>query len=374
MQNSAMTSSWKIAISGVCIVAVTLASVVWCVHRGKAIEWKKLFEAANQTRAAAEQGDAKAQAKLGSMYSQGKGVPQDYAEALRWYRKAADQGNANGQDGLAFMYSDGQGVPQDYAEALRWYRKAADQGNANGQDGLAFMYSHGQGVPQDYAEALRWYRKSANQGYAKAQYNLGTMYYHGQGVPQDRAEAERWYHRAADQGDEYAQRALGLRGRGLGILGAVTLSAMLLWCLRTLKDALLPQPDLREPQRPALTIAGISGLFYIGLSVYGAFGSFPSLLTVNAFHFGKSLAAGITIAVAITVFGPKKAKVVLAISSTLLIVNDLIVIWHHQFMRFATTIRSFSSVNGLLIGIATPLAIFLWLETITRKQIETEAP
>src|SRR5438128_6238473 len=103
MQNSAMTLLWKIAISGVCIVAVTLASVVWCVHRGKTIEWKKLSDTASETRVRAEQGDAEAQAKLGSMYSHEQGVPQDYAEALRWYRKAGDQGNANGQDGLAFM-------------------------------------------------------------------------------------------------------------------------------------------------------------------------------------------------------------------------------------------------------------------------------
>src|SRR5205823_3903659 len=137
IQNSAMKSSWKMAISAACIMAASLASATWWVHRGKAIEWKKLSDTASETRVRAEQGDAEAQAKLGSMCSHGQGVPQDYAEALRWYRKAADQGNANGQDGLAFMYSDGQGVPQDYAEALRWYRKAADQGNANGQDGLA---------------------------------------------------------------------------------------------------------------------------------------------------------------------------------------------------------------------------------------------
>jgi len=162
IQNSAMTSSWKIAISGVCIVAVTLASVVWWVHRGKAIEWKKLSDTASETRARAEQGDAEAQAKLGSMYSHGQGVPQNYAEALRWYRKAADQGYANGQGGLASMYSHGQGVPQDYAEALRWYRRAADQGDAKAENAIALLYSQGQGVPQDYAEALRWYQKATD--------------------------------------------------------------------------------------------------------------------------------------------------------------------------------------------------------------------
>jgi len=67
------------------------------------------------------------------MYYQGKGVPQDYAEAVRRYRKAADQGHAWAQDGIGYMYSQGKGVPQDYAEAARWYRKAADQGDTRAQ-------------------------------------------------------------------------------------------------------------------------------------------------------------------------------------------------------------------------------------------------
>jgi TPR repeat protein len=30
------------------------------------------------------------------------------------------------------MYADGLGVPQDDAEAMRWYRKVAEQGDARG--------------------------------------------------------------------------------------------------------------------------------------------------------------------------------------------------------------------------------------------------
>jgi hypothetical protein len=55
------------------------------------------------------------------MYYNGKGVPQDYAEAARWYRKAADQGNADAQNNLGVMYGNGQGVPQDYVRAHMWF-------------------------------------------------------------------------------------------------------------------------------------------------------------------------------------------------------------------------------------------------------------
>jgi len=78
----------------------------------------------------AEKGEAKAQFVLGLKYDTGKGVPQDYAEAAKWYRKAAEQGYAEAQFNLGTMYDEGRGVRQDYAEAAKWYRKAKDQGVA----------------------------------------------------------------------------------------------------------------------------------------------------------------------------------------------------------------------------------------------------
>jgi hypothetical protein len=57
-----------------------------------------------------------------------RGVPQDYAEALKWYRLAADQGNANAQSNLGVMYVKGQGTTQNHVEALMWFRLAATKG------------------------------------------------------------------------------------------------------------------------------------------------------------------------------------------------------------------------------------------------------
>jgi TPR repeat protein len=61
-----------------------------------------------------------AQYNLGLMYGKGWGVPQDYAEAAKWYRRAAEQGYAKAQYNLGVMYYNGEGVPQDYAEAVKW--------------------------------------------------------------------------------------------------------------------------------------------------------------------------------------------------------------------------------------------------------------
>jgi hypothetical protein len=58
------------------------------------------------------------------------GLPQDRAEAAKWYRRAAEQGRANAQYNLGRMYATGQGVPKDEAEMVKWWRAAAEQGHA----------------------------------------------------------------------------------------------------------------------------------------------------------------------------------------------------------------------------------------------------
>ena len=47
------------------------------------------------------------------------------------------------------MYENGQGVPQDYAEAVKWYREAADQDDTDAQFNLGLMYENGDGVPRN---------------------------------------------------------------------------------------------------------------------------------------------------------------------------------------------------------------------------------
>ena len=75
----------------------------------------------------------------------------------------ADQGNATAQTNLGVMYGNGQGLPQSYAEALKWFRKAGDQGNAAAQFNLGLMYRMGQGVPRNYVLAYMWFNLAASQ-------------------------------------------------------------------------------------------------------------------------------------------------------------------------------------------------------------------
>ena len=52
----------------------------------------------------------------------------DYETALREFRPLAEQGEAKAQAILGVVYSKGGGVPQDDAEAVKWYRLGAEQG------------------------------------------------------------------------------------------------------------------------------------------------------------------------------------------------------------------------------------------------------
>jgi hypothetical protein len=218
----------------------------------------------------AEQGHAEAQFNLGSLYYQGRGVPQDYREALQWIYKAAEQGHVLAQTTLGSLYAEGvRGVIEiDRSQALMWFSFAAPQGDmearevmdilanrmapsqiaqaqrlarefkprnvytkaleefkAQGERGDAvaqfkagLIYYKGQGIPRDYPEALNWFRKAARQGYLPAQYNAGYMYEKGEGAPQDYEKAKDYYLQAAKQGNRQAQYNLGnLYEKGQGV-------------------------------------------------------------------------------------------------------------------------------------------------------------
>ena len=112
---------------------------------------------------------------LGYLYENGKGVPQDYKEAVKRYRLAAENGDAEAQNNMGVMYEKGRAVPQNDKEALKWFRLAAEQGLAEAQNDLGYMYKEGQGVTQDYKEALKWYRLAAEQGHAEARKKIKRL-------------------------------------------------------------------------------------------------------------------------------------------------------------------------------------------------------
>ena len=129
----------------------------------------------DEMKALAEQGMSYAQFNLGTMYDFGEGVPENDAEAVKWYRKAGEQGIANAQFNLGTMHVFGQGVPKNDIKAVKWFRKAADQGLANAQYNLGHMYNNGEGVPENSIRAYVWWSMAKTQGYADAATSLDIL-------------------------------------------------------------------------------------------------------------------------------------------------------------------------------------------------------
>ena len=143
----------------------------------------------------AEKGDDVAQFILGFLYDEGKGVPQDYAEAAKWYRMAAKQGNKAAQHNLGLMDDQDQ-VSKDRAEMQKWHRSAAGPKTA-GLSNAGLMNDQGR-VPTDRAEMNKWHRSAAEPGNAAGLSNPGLMDDQGRGVPKDRAEMNKWHRSAAE--------------------------------------------------------------------------------------------------------------------------------------------------------------------------------
>jgi uncharacterized protein len=149
----------------------------------------------------AEQGNVDAQYKLGLMYGNGRGIPQDYKQAFFWFKKVAEQGYASAQFNLGIMYSKGQGVSQDYKQAVYWYTKAAEQGDDFAQYHLGLLYAEGKGVEKDLKEAVSWYTKAAEQGNSYAWFQLGLIYKDENFVLQDYGQAIKFFTKAIESGD-----------------------------------------------------------------------------------------------------------------------------------------------------------------------------
>jgi uncharacterized protein len=124
--------------------------------------------AAKELRKSAKAGDASAQFRLGQLYDEGTGVPQDYGQAKEWFEKAAKQGHAGAQVNLGTLYLQGEGAPQSSQMALFWLSRAAEQGHALAFAKLGWMYEQGRGVLQDFIQAHKWYSLAVANGYEKA--------------------------------------------------------------------------------------------------------------------------------------------------------------------------------------------------------------
>jgi localization factor PodJL len=157
---------------------------------------------AGALRAAAAKGEAAAQYEIAMRFLEGRGVPQNLAEALAWFERAAKQGLAPAQFRLGGLYEKGFGVKKNTEMARRYYTAAGEAGHAKALHNLAVLYAEGIDGKPDYRTAAHWFRRAAVYGVSDSQYNLGILYARGIGVEQNLTEAYRWFTLAARSGDQ----------------------------------------------------------------------------------------------------------------------------------------------------------------------------
>lgn len=170
--------------------------------------------AARALEYAAQQGHALARWKLGRMYADGDGVPQDDLKAFEHFSRICDEHADEPTDSpnarfvasafvsLGSYYLDGiQGtyVKQNGERARDMFQYAAAYfGDSDAQYNLARVLIDGVGGAKDARQAVRWLNLAAEKGHAPSQALLGHLLFNGEGVPKQRGRGLMWLTLARD--------------------------------------------------------------------------------------------------------------------------------------------------------------------------------
>jgi localization factor PodJL len=156
--------------------------------------------------AAAAANNPAAEYEMGARYAEGRGVPANPQEAVRWLERAANAGFAPAQFRLASLNEKGEGIKKNLPAARRLYLAAAGKGHAKAMHNLAVLHAEGVDGKPDYKIAAQWFRKAAGYGVTDSQYNLAILYARGIGVETNLAESYKWFALAAGNGDAEAAK------------------------------------------------------------------------------------------------------------------------------------------------------------------------
>lgn len=189
---------------------------------------KSMAEAVNWFRKSARQGNSSAMYHLGAVYFNGDGVQIDYALSYAWFRLAQEAGDnraaeavtraesvskpgtiTSGLEKIAEMYESGQALPENPAEAKRWWAMAAARGDEDAEVGVAFNTLRTHAAPQGLKQARQICSNAAAKHHDhRAEYCMGYIYEHGSGVAPNAKKARNWYALAASKGQSEAMRSL----------------------------------------------------------------------------------------------------------------------------------------------------------------------
>lgn len=123
----------------------------------------------------AKLGNPDAQFRIGEMYENGIGVPQNKREARYWFIRSANQGLENAGFKLLYWDLEIKGLTSNNKDQVEELNIKAKQGNAQAQYYLGKMYAHGIGINKNPDVATDWLNKAASAGVLEAELELASM-------------------------------------------------------------------------------------------------------------------------------------------------------------------------------------------------------
>ncbi len=117
---------------------------------------------AHPSTEAAHAGDVEAQYRVGrAALSDSTRGKEATTEGVSWLTQAAEGGHTEAMLKLGKLYRNGVGVPQNYEFAEKWVRAAAEADNSDAMVELGRFYRAGIGVKADAVKAYVWFNRAA---------------------------------------------------------------------------------------------------------------------------------------------------------------------------------------------------------------------
>ena len=126
----------------------------------------------------------------------GEGVPKDSNKMIELWQKAAANGNAWAQAELGTVYAKGDLVEQNYEKAVALWELAVKQHHTVAEYQLGVVLRDGMGVERNPKRAINLFETSAEY-LPIAAFNVAMMIYHGNGVKKDLELSYAWLKYAA---------------------------------------------------------------------------------------------------------------------------------------------------------------------------------
>lgn len=166
-----------------------------------------------------ELGDCKSMLRYGLMLQEGKEIPMNKEESLKYIKMAADKQNvaAIGYYGR-FLYNGLGKIKPNQEEGVKYLKLAADKNDPESMTLYGLILRAGKVVPMNKKEAVKYFKMAVNCNYPKGYYFYGIALFQGDGIPKNIKEAIKIWKKGIELNDSdcaIAYSEILLEGNGI---------------------------------------------------------------------------------------------------------------------------------------------------------------